>query len=309
MYVTIKRKREGTRFLRVIFRTFYIDPRFPAWVKFQLTLIKLITTPPFYEGLKYDHAEIFWDDSRISIRAGKDGVYNIKLDDGLQIGAVSKKEEEEEEEEDYNPIIYQSDSDNSMLTNITSNDSIVSDYNVSCVNLKNMSFMEELGSTVKDMRYKLVFCFEISDEQENKLNDFLGKHTSEPYSLNALYWNVLVNKTLCCLPYSVKKKLMVDDWNNSKREVKRWDCITLILRILCELEILPEKDDEGKDIPMLGLSAFDAAHMLLDLHLKGTIKCYHVISRELAKSKKELEEWEEALSTFYHVISKKARNY
>ena len=150
---------------------------------------------------------------------------------------------------------------------------------------------------VNELRYTLIFEFEITNEQENKLNKLINAHLGEKYSENVAYWNCFVNKAFFySLP--IKKQLMVNDWDNRRKRKKRWDCATLILRMMREIGILP-KYVKGKEINILGLLVTDVAGLLLKLYKDCVLEkygCILVVSKEIIKDENV---YNELLYNFY----------
>ena len=138
-------------------------------------------------------------------------------------------------------------------------------------------------------KYKLVFAFIIDDEQERLLDDFINTHRHEEYSTKVANWNILARKVN-------KKKWMINDYDNKKRENFRWDCITLNMRCLKECQLLPEFRGDGTKTPLLGLTPHNAAMTLLDMYQKGELPhCNYVVSREFMGQK----EYNKGLKMFY----------
>lgn len=151
---------------------------------------------------------------------------------------------------------------------------------------------------IKNRKYKLILALQLDIIQKEKLNNFIQNHKGEPYSLSVANWNVLVQKF--CFIKSLKKKLLIDDWNNKERKVKRWDCVTLIMRLLVELELLPKSKNNGEKIQLLGLSAFDMAMLLIELCNTKEMNKLYLVSKETMETK----DYKEGINLFYRFGSK-----
>lgn len=123
-------------------------------------------------------------------------------------------------------------------------------------------------------RYKLVFVFKIDAKQDEKLNEFINANVGKEYSLNIANFNFISKK--------LGLKLFIK--NNNK-----WDCVTLAFKTLQHIGILP------MDISPYGYSAYDFAHLLIDLEKTGQIEPYYSISKELFPHC-----YIRMLKTFYH---------
>lgn len=148
---------------------------------------------------------------------------------------------------------------------------------------------------MRRLRYKLVFVFKIDEKQKLWLEKFIEQHTGDPYSEGVLYFNCAM-KRYCSSLTCIRDALMFDDWNfRHPPKTKRWDCVTLILRIMRSLNLLPEKY-LGSKINILGLTSLDMALVLLFLYKNNALRnLEYVISKEFM----EEEEWEEAIKKFH----------
>jgi len=152
------------------------------------------------------------------------------------------------------------------------------------------------SDNVKNRKYKLIFAFSLSDDQLSRMQKFIVRHCGEPYSLKNANWNVLINKF-----FFLPKSLQVDDWNNKQLKKKRWDCVTLAMRLLAELDIIPEFLPNGKKVNLLGLSALDMANLLIKLCKNNELDYYFYVSKELMVND---EDYEQGIDFFYEEGSK-----
>jgi len=159
-------------------------------------------------------------------------------------------------------------------------------------------FWDDKNQELLDQRYKLVFAFEVTDEQEEKLNEFIKAHKGEHYGLKNANWNFLMNKINKYVCGFNTEKWMIDDFyiNTKKKKRMKWDCVTLAMRTLLEVGLIPEFRGNGKKVNLLGLSSFDMAMLLLEMYKDGELlQCKYVISRELL----DLKEYKKGLKLFY----------
>lgn len=147
----------------------------------------------------------------------------------------------------------------------------------------------------KNGRYKLVFGFLINDEQEKKLYNFIDSQKGSLYNLDVANWNFFMRQ-IAKLTRGLSKKLMIDQYNNQRLKNKTWDCVTLIIRALVSMNILPDLDENGKKIKWVGYSGFDLARILIELYKRNELpNCEYVISSELQSGDK----YNESLEYFY----------
>ena len=152
-------------------------------------------------------------------------------------------------------------------------------------------FWDPKNQELLNQKYKLVFAFEITDEQDNLLYNFIKTHKNEKYSKKNANLNYLVRKI-----FKKKKNWLINDYENKKRKNCKWDCVTLLMRCLKESQIIPEFRKNGENTPLLGLSAHDMAMLLLEMYQKDELlNCKYVISRELLSEK----EYKKGLKMFY----------
>jgi len=79
----------------------------------------------------------------------------------------------------------------------------------------------------------------------------------------------------------------------------------LIMRILFELELIPEFRKNGEKVPLLGLSAHDMAMLLLEMYKNKELpQCVYVVSREL----QNINKYKRGLKLFYEKGCKITRN-
>lgn len=161
----------------------------------------------------------------------------------------------------------------------------------------------------EERRYKLIFAFEITDKQEKELNNFIQKHLGEKYNLFNANWNVIMNK-LKTITFGLSLKFLKDNYNDKSKVSKEWDCVTLIVRALFEIGIIPEYriplpgKIKRKQINLLGLSSFDMAKLLLSMYDNGELyTCRYVISPEI----QDPEDYKKGIDTFYRIGSKVSR--
>jgi len=255
------------KILRVIFRTFddkLFTKRYNFITSCNIWLTKLITIPLFYDGFEYDHVELLTPQKQ----------------------RVSIRMEKEDKYSNIPTVgVY-----------------CLKRDGFDNVNKKNYKLEKS------EQRYKLIFGFEITDRQEMELNTFINKHLGQKYSLYNANVNVLIQKlkkpldTLTCKFGSTILK-PIDEYS-SPRKQKRWDCVTLIMRILHEIGIIPEFRKSGKKISLLGLSSFDMAMLLLDMYRNRDLpSCVFVISNEL----QEEHDYKKGIETFYNTGSRVTR--
>ena len=129
----------------------------------------------------------------------------------------------------------------------------------------NQLHKEYVNCDPKDWHYKLMFAFEIDHIQEEKMNKFFEKHLGDPYSQKNMYINILIKK-LFFWSKGLQDELMIDDWNNPNVIKKGWDCVTLTLRFLTEIGVLPDPQmcAEKDRFPLLGVSSHELANIFLD---------------------------------------------
>jgi hypothetical protein len=262
-------KRRKIRLVRVIFKEFdstrFIFRRFKTLTALNILLIKLFTVPIAYNGpYKYDHVELMTPNrSRFSIR-----------------------KEPKQDKFGLNP--------KPMGVYLISKDGLG----------PNSPKLQEMTN----QRYKLVFVFQITEKQERELYRFIDSTKGEQYSLRNANFNVICRKI-----FKTKgEKLMFDSWkgggggrggggHSKKGKLRVWDCVTLIMRGLVEIGVVPEFGPDGKKTPLLGLSAHDMAMLLLKMYVDDQIpSCRYVASREV----QEESEYMKTLSTFYSLGSR-----
>jgi hypothetical protein len=157
----------------------------------------------------------------------------------------------------------------------------------------------EMYDNEKDvLRYRLVFGFTLTKDQEARADQFIRNTLGDQYSLWNLYRNIVTRKFLCfgrnhsCCLVRMKNEWDFPPLPNKKRS---WDCVSLMMRMLSEVGLF--KVDHP--VPLLGLSAFDAGDVMLKLYkTQKLVNCTLVISKEL-----DPEHHEEGLKMFYSYIS------
>jgi hypothetical protein len=147
-------------------------------------------------------------------------------------------------------------------------------------------FWDPKNQELLEQRYKLVFAFEITKDQESKFKYFVNKHKSELYSAKNANINYILRKLRC-------EKFMIDSYN--KDSPVEWDCVMLMMRILFEMELIPEFRKNGKRVPLLGLSSHDMAMLLLDMYKNKELNCAYIISREV----QNITKYKKGLKNFY----------
>lgn len=251
--------------VRVIFRTFdetntgHLD----YVTRLQLWLIKKFTIPLFYRGHKYDHVEVLTDKKqRFSIRMEKRRKYDMTPKLGVYL--VNRNGFDDDEIDPGRR-----------------------DFEIT---------LNQLLETQK-RRYKLIFTFVVNDEQIALMEQFIRDTQGEQYSLKVANWNVFLNKINWLLPRKLVKKLTIDDFSTKPPHSRRWDCVTLIARLLVVMKIIPVTRSNGSDTQILGLSAHGFAQLLLDLSEHEEFYCqdYFIIGEEVLNTR----DYERNLDLFY----------
>lgn len=235
---------------------------------------------------EYDHMEILirmkGEVYRISIVL-ESGVYVHPIQYGLQIG---NKPNEEPVNDDWFVISDPNTSEEDEEEEEKSRCSLLA-------SLDPPANIDQFTDTKKP--YSCIFKFQINQQQEDKLDELLNKLKGNPYSLNTLYYNVIVNKVLFFLPSRFRQKFMINDFDKG-RKVLRWDCVSLIMRILKEIDILP------KGTQILGLSGQQARWMLERMIDNQEIDNSSKISPNgIENDVTKMEEYTKQLDHFYKI--------
>lgn len=171
------------------------------------------------------------------------------------------------------------------------------------VYLRNKNNMSDMfNESMETGRYRLIIVFKINENQKKIMDEFIKTRIGEDYSSNIATFNYLM-KSLSKISFGITENLIVNDFENKKRKNgnKRWDCVTLIMRLLREMDVLPEMRKDGSKIKLLGNSVNDFAKLVIDMYEKNElINANHIISIEkLGKTPEGKLKYKRMLRKFY----------